>query len=207
MTSQLTLFHTPYSRSSGVLALLEELQAPHDLHVLNQKTGEQRRPAYLAVNPMGKVPAIRHGGVVVTEQVAIYLYLADLHPGAGLAPPIGTPLRGAYLRWMAFYGCCFEPAIIDAWMKRAPVDAATCPYGDFDTMFGTLTEQLGKGPYMLGETFSALDVLWGTSLAWMSAYDLLPKLPLIADYVARIAARPALLAAAERDAALAAAQG
>lgn len=206
MIPHLTLYHCPHSRSTGVMTLLEELHAPYELHVMNMKKGENRDSAYLAVNPMGKVPAIRHGEAVITEQVAIYLYLADLFPDAKLAPPLGDPLRGPYLRWMAFYGSCFEPAVIDAWMKRAPVDKQACGYGDFDTMFNTLMEQLNQGPYLLGEQFSALDVLWGSSFGWMSAFDLLPKRPEIDAYLARVQSRPAAVAAREKDAVLAAAQ-
>ncbi|EEF26348.1 conserved hypothetical protein, partial [Ricinus communis] len=150
------------------------------------KKGENREAAYLAINPMGKVPAIRHGDAIVTEQVAIYLYLADLFPQAGLAPPLGDPLRGPYLRWMAFYGSCFEPAIVDQWMKNKPADKTACHYGDFDTMFNTLVEQLGKGPYLLGEQFSALDILWGTAFGWMMMFGLVPKLPVIEQYVERV---------------------
>jgi glutathione S-transferase len=206
MAPQLTLYHCPHSRSTGVLTLLEELHAPYELHVMNMKKGENREAAYLAVNPMGKVPAIRHGDAVITEQVAIYLYLADLFPDAKLAPPLGDPERGPYLRWMAFYGSCFEPAVIDRWMKREPADKSACGYGDFDDMFSTMMTQLSKGPYLLGDRFSAVDVLWGASLGWMSAFDLLPKRREIADYVARVQGRPAAVAAGEKDSQLAAAQ-
>ena len=89
-----TLHHSPNTRSTGALILLEELGADYELNVLNMKTGEQRQAAYLAVNPMGKVPAVEHAGALVTEQGAVFLYLADLYPEAGLAPPIGDPLRG-----------------------------------------------------------------------------------------------------------------
>src|ERR1700742_2998247 len=104
MTTQpeLIFFHSPQTRSTGALILLEELQAPHRLHPVNMKAGEQRSPAFLAINPMGKVPAIRHGEAVITEQVAVSLYLADLFPQARLAPPIGDPRRGPYLRWLAY---------------------------------------------------------------------------------------------------------
>src|SRR5476649_1516759 len=182
MAPLLTLYHCPYSRSTGVMTLLEELHAPYELHVMNMKKGENREAGYLAVNPMGKVPAIRHGDAIVTEQVAIYLYLADLFPDAKLAPPLGDPLRGPYLRWMAFYGSCFEPAVIDAWMKREPVQKEACGYGDHETVFKTVIEQLSNGPYLLGATFSAADVLWGSSLSWMSAFGLLPDSPVIAAY-------------------------
>ncbi len=204
---RVTFFHSPNTRSSGVLALLEELGADYDLHVLNMKAGEQRKPEYLAVNPMGKVPAIRHGDALVTEQGAVFLYLADLFPQAGLAPPIGDPLRGPYLRWLFFYGSSFEPAVVDRAMKREPAPASTSPYGDYETMLGTLTGQLEKGPYLLGERFSAADVLWGTALAWTTMFKLVPELPVIKAYIDRVAARPAVARARQKDAELAAAQG
>ncbi len=201
-----TFFHSPNSRSGGTLVLLEELGADYELKVLNLKTGEQRQPAYLAVNPMGKVPAVLHGDALVTEQVAVYLYLADLYPEAGLAPAIGDPLRGPYLRWMAFYGSSFEPALMDKAMKRDPAPVSTSPYGDFDTVFKTLTGQMAKGPYLLGERFSAVDVLWGTALRWTTMFGLVPDLPVTKAYIDRVMARPAAARAAKIDAGLAAAQ-
>jgi glutathione S-transferase len=198
---KLTLFHSPNTRSSGVLILLEELGAPYELHVLNMKAGEQRRPEYLAINPMGKVPALRHGDALVTEQV----YLADLFPQARLAPPIGDPLRGPYLRWMIFYAGCFEPAVIDRATERSPAPLPMSPYGDYDTMLKTLTDQLAKGPYLLGERFTAADVLWGTALTWTTMFKLVPELPVIADYIGRCGARPSAARAKAKDAELAAA--
>jgi glutathione S-transferase len=203
----LTLFHAPNSRSGAARYLLEELGADYDLHVLNLKKNEQRAPDYLAVNPMGKVPAIRHGDALVTEQPAIFIYLADLFPQAGLAPAPGDPLRGPYLRWLAFYGSSFEPAINDLAMKREPAPPVMCPYGDYDTMLATLTRQLRAGPYLLGERFSAADVLWGTALGWTTMFKLVPELPEIMAYIDRVNSRPAARRAAAADAALAAAQG
>jgi glutathione S-transferase len=203
---RVTFFHAPNSRSGGTRALLEELGVPFDMHVLNFKKGEQRQPEYLAINPMGKVPAIRHGDALITEQPAVFLYLADLYPEAKLAPPIGDPLRGPYLRWMVYYGSCFEPALVDKSMQRTPAAPSTCPYGDFDTMLKTLTDQLERGPYMLGDTFSAADVLWGTALNWTTMFKLVPELPVIRAYIDRVLARPAMQRAAAADAALAAAQ-
>lgn len=202
----LTFFHAPNSRSSGVLALLEELGADYALRVLNLKAGEQRAPAYLAVNPMGKVPALLHGDALVAEQVAVYLYLADLYPEAGLAPALNDPLRGPYLRWLAFYGSCFEPAVIDRSMKRDPAPAATSPYGDFDTMLRTLTDQLESGPYLFGDRFTAADVLWGSALAWITGFGLVPASPPIERYVRAVQSRPAMTRARAKDAELAAAQ-
>ena len=208
MTSSrpITLFHSPNTRSAGALILLEELAAPYDLHVLDMNRGEQREAAYLAINPMGKVPAVLDGDALITEQGAVFLYLADRFPDAGLAPAIGDPLRGPYLRWLVYYGSSFEPALIDRAMKREPAAPGMCPYGDYDTMLKTLTNQLAKGPYLLGERFSAADVLWGTALTWTTMFKLVPELPVIVDYMARVNARPAVARARQKDAALAAAQ-
>ncbi len=188
------------------MILLDELGVDYELRVLNMKAGENREPAYLAINPMGKVPAIVHGGALVTEQAAIFLYLADVFPQAGLAPAIGDPLRGPYLRWMVYYGSCFEPAIVDRAMQREPAPASTSPYGDYDTVLNTLAAQLARGPYMLGENFSAADVLWGTALTWTMMFKLVPELPEIKAYTDRINARPSVARMRAKDAELAAAQ-
>ena len=202
--TELAFYHSPNTRSVGTRILLEELGIPYELKALNMKAGEQRQAEYLAINPMGKVPAIRHGDALITEQVAIYLYLADLAPEAGLAPAIGDPLRGPYLRWMVYYGSCVEPAVVDKAMKRDPAPLAMCPYGDYDTMLKTLTDQLAAGPYVLGERFSAVDVLWGTALTWITNFELIPKSPVIVDYLARVNARPSVAKIKALDAELAA---
>jgi len=203
---KVTLFHAPNTRSSGVLTLLEELGADYDLHVLNFKKSEQLDPAYLAVNPMGKVPAVKHGDAFVTEQVAVFLYLADLYPEAGLTPAIGDFLRGPYLRWMAFYGSCFEPALVDRALKREPAPRGMSPYGDYDTTIKAVTDQLASGPWLLGERFTAADVLWGTALTWTTAFKLVPPTPVIQAYIDRWNARPSVARVKARDAALAEAQ-
>ena len=206
-TAAVTLYHSPNTRSSGTLTLLEELGMPYELKVLDMKAGEQRQPPYLAVNPMGKVPAIRHGEAVVTEQGAIYLYLADLWPQAGLAPPIGDPLRGPYLRWYVFYAACFEPAMVDRALKREPGPLAMMPYGDADTTVKSVVEQLSRGPWLLGERFTAADVLWGTALTWMTGFGLVEAVPPVKAYVERWKARPSVARVAAIDADLAKAQG
>jgi glutathione S-transferase len=203
---KIVLFHCPNSRSAGALTLLEELGAPYELRILNRTIGEQRQPAFLAINPMGKVPAILHGDALVTEQVAIYLYLADLFPQAGLAPSLTDKRRGPYLRWMAFYAGCFEPALVDKAMKREPGPTAMSPYGDFETVMATLNTQLRAAPYLLGEDFTAADVLWGSALLWTTGFGLVPETPEIKAYIARTTNRPATLRARERDAVLAAQQ-
>ncbi len=204
--TSLTFFHSPNTRSFGTLVLLDELGAPYRMHLLNMKQNEQRSPDYLAINPMGKVPAIEHNGGLVTEQVAVFIYLADAFPDAGLAPAISDPLRGSYLRWIAFYGSSFEPAIVDRAMKHGPVPPSTSPYGDFDTMFQTLDDRLAKGPYILGERFTAADVLWGTALTWTTGFGICPKTAAIEAYLERWNARPSVARAKAKDAELVAAQ-
>ena len=201
-----TLFHSPNTRSTGALILLEELEAPYALHVLNMKAGEQRQPAYLAINPMGKVPAVRDGEALVTEQGAIFIYLADRFPAKQLAPEIGDPLRGPYLRWLAFYGSSFEPAVVDRAQKNPPAPLAMSPYGDYEIMLKTLSGQLAKGPYILGERFTAADVLWGTALTWTMMFKIVPELPEFTAYAARINSRPAVARVKAIDAELAAKQ-
>jgi glutathione S-transferase len=204
---KLILYHSPQSRSVGTLVLLEELGADYELRAIDFGKNEQRQAAYLAVNPMGKVPAIVHDGALVTEQGAVYAYAADLYPEAGITPAIGDPLRGPYLRWLFFYGSSFEPAVVDRSMKREPAPPSTSPYGDFDTTIKTLLDQLGDGPYLLGDRFTAVDVLWGTALRWMTMFKLVAETPAVKAYVERIGARPATQRAAKIDADILAARG
>ena len=202
----LTLHYCPQSRSLGSLFLLEELGAPYQLHVMNMTKGEQREPAYLAVNPMGKVPAITHGQALITEQGAIFIYLADLFAQAGLAPALTDPLRGPYLRWLVFYGSSFEPAVVDRSLQRDPAPKQRSPYGSFDDVMGIVAAQVAKGPYLLGERFTAADVLWGTALNWTTHFGVVPLLPAFKAYIDRITSRPAYKRAAAKDAELLAAQ-
>ena len=202
----LRFYYAPQTRSRAVLALFEELDVQPELVVLNLKTGEQRQPAYLAINPMGKVPALTYDGVLMSEQAAIFTFLADLFPAAGLAPALDDPQRGAYLRWMMFYGSCFEPAIVDRYMQREPAPAMSSPYGDFETTLATVQAQLRAGPYLLGDRLTAVDLLWGPALAWITMFKMIPESPEVMAYVARIAQRPAQQRAAAREAEFAAAQ-
>lgn len=200
----ITLYYSPQTRATGTRVLLEELGAPYELHVLNMKAGENRQAPYLAINPLGKVPALRHGDAFVTEQIAIGLYLADLFPEAGLTPAIGDPARGNYLRWMVYYAACFEPAVIDKALNRPAIPQSQSAYSDYDTMIATLEAQLAKGPYLLGERMTAADILWGMALSWTTMFGLVPKTPVIMDYVARMTARPAFVAIGAADEVMAA---
>lgn len=182
--------------------LLEELGVPYDLEVVNIRTGQQREPQYLALNPMGKVPAVKYGDEIITEQSAIYTYLPELFPEKKLAPMPGEPGRGSFLRWAAFYGASFEPAVCDKALKREPGRPSMMPYGDYDTTIGTLARHLEKAPYMLGDRFTSLDVLWGSGLGWTMMFGVVDKLPAFTSYVERLMKRPAFERAKAADEAL-----
>ena len=204
--SELVFFHAPHSRSGITRALLAELDVPFDLVAVDLETGEQRQQDYMAINPMGKVPAIRHAGALVTEQPAILMYLADAFAEKVLALDRADPLRGPYLRWMVFYGSCFEPALMDRSLGREPGSQRASGYGDYDSVMRTLAAQLQRGPWLLDERFTAADVLWGGALQWGLQCRLVPDWALFRDYADRVAARPAIRRAAQADAELAAAQ-
>ncbi len=199
---RLTLYHASPSRSSIVLWMLEELGDPYTVELLNRKNGDQRKPQYLAINPMGKVPALDDGGVIVTEVSAICCYLADAYPKAGLAPPIGDKDRGPYLKWLFYGPSCIEPAMVDRAQNRtAPRSMAG--WADYDTVLGVLRDAVAKGPYLLGDRFSTADVVIGSGLRWGMLFKLLPELPEFIAYTTRLAQRPALQRQMAKDEAFA----
>ena len=201
--ADLQFYHGGPSRSSIVLWMLEEVGEPYDLQLINLQKGENRTPAYLAVNPMGKVPALRHQGVVITEAAAICCYLADRFPAANLNVPIEAPERGAYLKWLFFGPSCLEPAIIDRMLKREGAPQAALGWGDFDSVMNVLCDALAGSTYLLGERFTAADVIIGSGLRWgMTILKLVPELPEFVAYTRRLEARPALARANATDARL-----
>ena len=200
MAEPVTLYHASPSRSSTILWLLEEIGQPYTVKQVDIREGRHRSAAFLGLNPLGKVPTIVHDGAVITETGAIATYLADAYPTARLAPLIGHKDRGAYLRWLFFYGSSYEPAIIDKAMKREAGATGMSPYGSFDAVIDTTAKALAKGPYLLGDTFSAADVVLGSGLAWTMGFGLVPKRPEFEAYVAHLDARPARKRAQEKDA-------
>jgi glutathione S-transferase len=204
--AKLTLYHAVPSRSMVTRWMLEEVGEPYDVHLVNLAKGENRAAEHLAVNPMGKVPALRHGDVVITENAAICTYLADAFPKAGLSVPIGDPRRGTYLKWLFFGPSCIEPAMMDrAAPRKEEPRRAMLGYGDFDTVMDVVAKAVSKGPYLLGDQFTAADVVIGSGLRWGMLFKLMPERPEFLAYVGRLASRPALQRSEAQDKELAAA--
>lgn len=201
-----TLFYCPQTRATGTRVILEELGAPYTLEMVDIHRGDTRTPAFLAINPLGKVPTIRHRGVVVTEQIAIGLYLGDVFPAAGLAPTADHPDRGPYLRWMAYYAACFEPAVMDKVTGHTPESASQSVYGDFETMLKTFEDALTPGPYLLGNRFSLADIQWGIALKWTMQFGMVPEHPVLKAYVDRVIDRESFRRVWEDDTRMADAQ-
>lgn len=188
----LHFYYNPHSRAAIVHWMLEELGVPFEMHVLRFDKAEHKSPEFLAINPMGKVPTIKHGDVVVTEGPAICCYLADAFPAAGLAPAIGDPRRAAYLRWLFFTGSCLEPAIWDRALKREPGRPGMIGYGSFEDTVNIVAQAVsGEGPYILGDMFSAADVVLGSGIMYGRQFDILPDRPEFTAYAELLKARPA----------------
>ena len=181
--------------------MLEEVGAPYRTEVVAYD-GAMQAPAYLAINPMGKVPAITHRGSVVTECAAICAYLADAFPDAGLAPALTD--RAAYYRWLFFAAGPLEAAVTDKSLGvEVPADKqAMVGYRTLDAAVATLESALENGPHILGEKFSAADVYVGSHIAWGLLFGSLPKRPAFEAYAARLHDRPAAIRARGIDDAL-----
>lgn len=196
----LTLYHASPSRSSIVLWMMEELGQPYDIELISLSKGDNMKPDFLAINPMGKVPALKHGNTVITEAAAICTYLADEFPQAKLNVPIGTPGRGVYLKWLFFGPSCIEPAVIDrAAPRKEEARRGMLGYGDFDTVMNVMAKAVEKGPWLMGEQFTAADVIVGSGIRWGMMFKMIPERKEFTDYAARIAVRPAAQRAQAKD--------
>jgi glutathione S-transferase len=192
MSDLITFYHNPISRGRIVHWMLEEVGAPYRMEILDFEKGEHKRPEFLAVNPMGKIPAIIHRGTAVTEAAAICAYLADAFPAAGLAPSAGEPARGTYFRWLFFGAGCIEPALVDRMFSRpVPDRPGALGYGSYDDVLNTLEKAITPGPFILGDRFSAADVYVGSQIGWGLMTKGLEPRPAFQAYVAGLAERPA----------------
>jgi glutathione S-transferase len=203
MTDELVFYTHPMSRGRIVRWMLEEIGQPYRTEVLEYGT-TMKAPAYLAVNPMGKVPAIRHGDVVVTEAAAICAYLADAFPEAGLAPPPGDRLRGPYYRWLFFGAGPVEAAATNKAMgfEVAPEKKPMAGYGSLADVSNAIETALTGRDYLVGDCFTAADLYVGAQLGWGMQFGTFEKRPVFESYVKRLMARPAAARANEIDDAL-----
>jgi glutathione S-transferase len=192
MSDEIVFYSSPMSRGRTVHWMLEEVGAPYRFEVVDLDKQEQKKAGFLAVNPMGKVPAIVHRGTVITECGAICAYLADAFPAMGLAPAPGSPARGSYYRWLFFGACCLEPAVIDRMLSRpAPSRPAALGYGCYEDTLATLEKALKPGPYLLGAQFSAADVYIGSQIGFGLMTKALEPRAGFVDYANRLQQRPA----------------
>ncbi len=193
------LYWAPHTRSLRALWMLEEIGAPYDRVLVDLANGGQHSPEYHAVNPMEKVPALELDGACVAESGAIIAFLAEAFPQAGFAPPIGDPLRGRYLQWLFFSGSCVESAITQKF-ANVQIHEGTAGWGSFDKVFAVLSEVLSASPYMLGDSFSAADVLIASDLHFViEVFKMLPPRPEYSAYLERCRSRPAFYCAKAID--------
>jgi glutathione S-transferase len=195
----ITLYHHPKSRSTRFIFLLEELEAPYIIQAVTTRKRDGSGALDPAnPHPHGKVPAISDDGVVVFESPAIALYLTDRFPKNGIGPLLGDAGRGAYLSWLAYYSGVLEPAFTSKFMS-VEVPRGLAGWVPAEEAMNAVIARLSPGPYLLGEKFSALDVLYGTTFAMFAQSPLLPKSPLIEAYARRVTARPAFARAQAKE--------
>jgi glutathione S-transferase len=207
MTEPLIFYTNPMSRGRIARWMLEEVGEPYETVILGY-ADSMKSAEYRAVNPMGKVPAIRHGDCVVTETAAICAYLADIFPDKGLAPPSGNKRRGPYYRWLFFAAGPVEAAVTakSLGLLAPPDKARMAGYGTFDEVIATLEAAVRDSTYICGEQFTAADVYVGSQIGWGMMFGTIEPRPAFGDYVARLQSRPAAVRAREIDDALIAEQ-
>jgi glutathione S-transferase len=185
------LYWAPRTRSFTALWLMEETGQPYERVLTDISTGAQKTPEYFAINPMGKVPALSDGEATLAEAAAICAYVAERYPEARLAPPPGDPLRAKYLYWLFFAPSCIEPAMVQV-ATKVEMPSVAAGWGEASRVFDVLDKALEKGPWILGETFSAADIAIGSGLNFaVKLFKMVPSRPSFDRYIEACSARPA----------------
>jgi glutathione S-transferase len=202
----ITLYHHPFSRAAGTIWALEEIGEPYELKFVDMMKGDNKAPEIVALNPMGKLPILTDGDAVVTEAAAICLYLADRYAAGRLAPPLDDPKRATYLRWSLFAPSVIEPGSL-AKLSKWEFKPGQAGWGDYDTMVKAMEVALEGRDFILGDTFSMADVIFGGTLRYMLRFKMAEPRPLFTAYVERLNQRPALQRTDARNAAVMAEHG
>jgi glutathione S-transferase len=185
------LYWSPRSRSFSALWLMEEVGEPYERILIDLSKGAQKSPEYLAINPMGKVPALKDGEVSMSESAAICAYVAERHHDKNLAPPIGDPLRAKYLQWLFFGPACIEPAMVQI-STKLEMPSVAAGWGSANQVLDVLEAALAKGPWILGDMFSAADIMIGSGLNFaIRLFKMVPTRPNFERYIDACSARPA----------------
>jgi len=190
MSDELVLFYNPQSRARMAHWMLEEVGAPYRIELMRFDKRDHKTPQYLALNPMGKLPTLVHGGTVITETAAICAYLADAFPQANLAPPVDSKLRGTYYRWLFFAASTLEYAAFDKAANRTSDTPARIGYGTYVDTLNALEKAVTPGPYILGEQFSAADIYVGSQIGWGLMTKSIEARPAFVAYSGRLTSRP-----------------
>lgn len=202
----IVVYHHPFTRAAVTVWMLEEVGVEYELRHVDVMAGEQKAPELVALNPMGKLPILVDGDVVVTESAAIGLYLADRYAPGRLAPALDDPARGTYLRWSLFAPSVIEPGSM-AKMAGWSFKEGQAGWGSYDAMVSAMESALAGRSFILGDAFSMADVIFGGTLRYMLMFKMLEPRPVFSAYVERLEARPALQRATARNAAIAAERG
>jgi glutathione S-transferase len=197
----IALYHHPFSRATTVVWMLEEIEVAYELRYVDLMKGAQKTPEILSLNPMGKLPILVDGDVIVTEVAAIGLYLADRYANGRLAPRVEDPSRGTYLRWSFFAPSVIEPGCMaksSGWQFKE----GAAGFGSYDAMLSAIESALAKGDFILGDAFSMADIVLGGTLRYMLMFKMIESRPVFSAYVERLTARPAYQRADARNAAI-----
>jgi len=192
------VFWAPQTRSTRALWMLEEAGIDYEMELVNLRSPDRNDSAeFLAASPMGKVPAISDGGATMSESAAICIYIADRYGAGMLAPAFDDPLRGKFLYWTMYTPAVVEPAMAEKYSK-VESNRGRNGWGDFDLMIKTFDEGLEGSEWILGNNFTAADVMLGSSAVFMRMFEMLPSTRNIDAYAERCLARPAFQNAAEK---------